>query len=414
MTNMVQTADIQASEAETMQKSDFWSVTLLVSGTCIGGGMLALPVQTAHAGFFLSSIGILLSWVFMTYTGLLLVEATLWIKNETHFSSLSRILIGNGARLIALATYMFMNYTSLVAYTAGGARLVGLWAHNFAGISLSYEMSCVVFTMMFASLIYLGAKLVGRINLLFMGGLITTYIALVFFDVGHINAEHFVFRPAWREGLGIFSMILATFSYQMIVPSLCYQLNYDSQQLKKAVITGTTIPCVVYLLWLFIIHGVVPADGANGLKDALAQGASVTEALRVHVKHWSLTLLSDLFALFAVVTSYLGLSLALFFFLKDCFFELKVKATNNAIIMASIVPTLLLSMLFPKALINCLDMSGAYGDTILSGLIPVTMVWIGRYKMGKTGDFRVPGGKVTLSVVAAFYAFIMLYQIFGT
>ncbi len=403
--------DIEGIQEKTASgKSSFWAVTLLVSGTCIGGGMLALPVQTAGAGFVLSFFGVLLCWVFMTYTGLLLVEATLWIKNETHFSSLSKTLVGNGTRILALLVYLFMNYTSLIAYTAGGAQLIGNQVEAHLGTALSYEACCVIFTVIFGSMIWLGAKIVGNLNFMFMIGLVATYFALVGLGSGHINMANLAFRPAWSEGLGIFSMILATFSYQMVVPSLCLQLEYDAKKLKKAIIIGTTIPFIVYTIWLFIIHGVVPLSGPDGLMSALERGASATEPLRAQFNHWALSAFADFFAFFAVVTSYLGLSLALFYFLKDCFAELKFKMGKSAIILASIIPTMLLAIKWPNALINCLDISGGYGDTILSGLIPVTMVWMGRYRKKLGGEFRVPGGKPALIAAAAFYLFVLVLQ----
>lgn len=372
--------------------------------------MLALPIQTANAGFFTTLFGLLVTWCFMTFTGLLLVEATLWVKNETHFSSLSRILIGKKTRIISLLVYLFMNYASLVGYTAGGAALLGGWSESILGIRPAYEICCLLFTLAFGSMIYLGAYFIGRINLLCMVGLALAYCGLISFGIGHIEAANLAFRPRVKEGVGIFSMILATFSYQMIVPSLCSQLNYDPKQLKKAIILGTTIPCVVYVLWVFVIHGVVPLEGPHGLQAALDRGASSTEPLRHHFHHWSLNALADLFALFAVVTSYLGLSLALFYFLKDSFNELKISLNRNVIILSSLIPTLLLAMLFPTALVKCLDLSGGYGDTILSGLIPIAMVWMGRYKRGMTSDFKVFGGKWTLVAAAAFYLVIFIMQ----
>ena len=53
---------------------------LLVAGTSIGAGMLALPVVTGFAGFW-PSFGLLLAyWGLMTYTALLILEVNLWTK----------------------------------------------------------------------------------------------------------------------------------------------------------------------------------------------------------------------------------------------------------------------------------------------------------------------------------------------
>lgn len=409
MTNAI-LAQPEINTVPESRKSTFWAVTLLVSGSCIGGGMLALPVQTANAGFMMSFFGIIVSWLFMTYTGLLLVEATLWVKNETHFGSLSRIIIGNKTKILALIVYIFMNYASLVAYTAGGANLIGHQISIHFGIDLSYELCCVLFTFIFGSMLWLGAHLIGNINSLFMVGLILTYFGLIGLGINHINPSYLGFLPPLSEGLGIFSMILATFSYQMVVPSLCLQLDYDAKLLKKAVIFGTTIPFVAYSVWVCLIHGVVPLEGTNGLLEAYSRGASATEPLRMQFDHWALTGLSDFFAFFALVTSYLGLSVALFYFLKDCFKELHVRMSKNTIILTTIIPTMLLAILFPNALITCLDLSGGLGDTILSGLIPIALVWMGRYKRGFKGEYTVPGGKAALIFTSVFYVLILFKQ----
>jgi len=398
------------AQSAAIPKSSFWAVTLLISGTCIGAGMLALPVQTAEAGFSLSFLAIIICWAFMTYTGMLLIEATSWVKNETHFSSLSRVLLGKGARLISMVVYLFMNYCSLIAYTAGGSALICNFAQATLGLTISYPMGCVLFTLIFGLVIFLGAVFIGKINFLFMIGLVLSYLVLVNFGIGSVQPSLLSFRPAWGAGFGILSMILATFSYQMVIPSLCYQLDYDTKKLKKALLIGTTIPFVIYTLWLLVIHGIVPLDGDGGLRDAFARGASATEPLGAHMKSRALSAIADFFAFFALVTSYFGLSLALFSFLKDCFNEMKINVSRSTIIYASLLPTLALAILFPRALLTFFDLSGAYGDTILSGLLPVAMVWVGRYKKGLSGDSPVFGGKALLALAASFYFFIILLQ----
>ena len=198
------TSTIEQVQSLPESKSSFWVVTLLVSGTCIGGGMLALPVQTAASGFLYSVLGIIICWAFMTYTGLLLVEATLWVKNEAHFSSLSRILVGNGTRILALLVYLFMNYVSLVAYTAGGAALIRHQVETHLGIALHYETCCILFTLLFGSMIYLGAHLVGKLNFVFMIGMAVTYFGLTSLAIGHVDMSRLAFTPTWTQGWGSF------------------------------------------------------------------------------------------------------------------------------------------------------------------------------------------------------------------
>lgn len=393
---------------EEEEKKSFWIASFLISGTCIGGGMLAMPIQMAESGFILTLLNLFICWSFMTFTGLLLAEATLWLKNETHFASLSRYLVGNWLKYIALAVYLFMNYTSLVAYTAGGASLLKFWLETFGGIHLTYELSCVVFTLLFGSVVFLGAQFVGQLNFLFMIALSIAYFVLIGFGLRSVEAQNLSYRSNFLESIGSYSIILATFSYQMVIPSVCAYMKYDTKRLKKVIIFGTTLPFIVYSAWIFILHGAVPLEGVNGLREAMENGSAATVTLRGRFDHWSLDILADSFGFLAVVTSYFGLSLALFYFLKDSFREIKIELTRNAVILLTLIPTLLLAILYPKALIQCLDISGGFGDTILSGLIPIGMVWVGRYKKKLDASYETPGGKPALILATAFFLFILL------
>jgi tyrosine-specific transport protein len=409
MTTTTLYQDTAAVKQET--KGTFWAGTCLISGTCIGGGMLAMPVQTAEIGFCHSFLGLFICWAFMTFTGLCLMEATLWIKNETHFSSLTRILIGNWLKVIAIIVYLFMNYASLVAYTAGGAILIQTWAKTFLDLTISYEICCIIYTLIFGSAVALGAQFLGRVNFWFMVSLGLCYLGLVGIGSNYINSENLSWRSNFVESLGTFSMILATFSYQMVVPSVCSFMNYDTARLRKIILFGTTIPFIIYSIWILVIHGAVALEGVDGLRVAWENGHSATAPLHKQINHWMVTVLADAFALFAVVTSYFGLSMALFHFLNDCFNEMKINMNRNAVIFLTVFPALVLGILFPRALLQFLDLSGGYGDTILSGMIPVALVWVGRYNKKFESVYKAPGGKIALIAAACFFFGIFLLQI---
>lgn len=397
---------------ETKTQGSLWAATCLIAGTCIGGGMLAMPVQTAEIGFWYSFLGLFTCWIFMAFTGLCLVEATLWIKNGSHFTSLSRILVGNWIKVIAIVVYLFMNYASLVAYTAAGASIIQECVKSILHVSIGYEISCALFTLLFGSAVYFGAQFIGRMNSRFMILLGICYFGLVAIGLSHIRGENLTLRSHWRESFGAFSMILATYSYQMVVPSVCSFMGYNASKLRKAILLGTTIPFVIYSVWIFVIHGVVSLEGDGGLREAWVNGHSATSPLHRQLNYWLITGLADAFAFLAVVTSYFGLSMALFHFLNDCLIDLRLRMSRNLVVVLTLVPALVLAIFFPRALLQFLDLSGGYGDTILSGLIPVTLVWAGRYYKKLQGDYTAPGGKPALIAAGCFFLWILLAQMF--
>jgi tyrosine-specific transport protein len=238
--------------------------------------------------------------------------------------------------------------------------------------------------------------------------MIIAYAILVYFGLPLVKSSLIYSQVSWIEGWGILSIILATFSYQMIVPTVCSYLKYDVQQLRKAVVLGTTIPLVVYLLWVFVVHGVVPLDGEHGLRETFAAGDSATKPLSLHLNNSILGIISDAFGFFAITTSFLGLSLALFNFLEDFFRSFRYSFSKKNIVFLTFIPTIILSILFPRALVKFLDLSGGFGDSILSCSIPVAMVWMGRYYYNLTGEYKVSGGKIGLTI-AGFCAVIILF-----
>ncbi|NDE82772.1 MAG: tyrosine transporter, partial [Chlamydiia bacterium] len=73
---------------------------LLVAGTAIGAGMLALPVATAQGGFIPAVVLYVLCWLFMSMTGLLLLEVCLFMPKDANLISMSYHLLGNKGKIL--------------------------------------------------------------------------------------------------------------------------------------------------------------------------------------------------------------------------------------------------------------------------------------------------------------------------
>ena len=67
---------------------------LIVAGTTIGAGMLALPIASAGIGFSASLILILFTWFLMTYTALLMLELHQYANPDATLTTLAKTLLG--------------------------------------------------------------------------------------------------------------------------------------------------------------------------------------------------------------------------------------------------------------------------------------------------------------------------------
>ncbi|MDQ2993527.1 MAG: hypothetical protein M3R00_01060, partial [Pseudomonadota bacterium] len=97
---------------------------LLIAGTSIGAGMLALPVVTAEHGFIASAILLISCYIVMTYTALLMLEVNLWLPSGANIISMTKETLGRTGEIIASLSYLLLLYCLISAYLAGLNSLI--------------------------------------------------------------------------------------------------------------------------------------------------------------------------------------------------------------------------------------------------------------------------------------------------
>jgi len=372
------------------------SAALLLAGACIGGGILGVPVEAGSLGFYPSAIMLFTSWLFMTMTAFLYAEAALWMDEENaHVVSIAKHLLGRAGEWVAVAIYIFIGYASLVAYNAGGSQLMEHFFVNIFGVALTPIASSILYAVIFGSVFYFGAKVLGAINMFLMAGLIVSYFMMTALGLEGIQT-HFLSRGSWTGFYSVIPLMVTSFSFQMIVPSLALYLDKDAEDLKITILFGATLALLFYLLWIFVVMGTVPNEGKLGLHEALVKGQVATNSLKHYAHRNIIGVLGEFFAFFAITTSYLGIGLGLFDFFADLF-SVKKKGMGKIILgLLVVLPTLYITMTFPNTFLFALDVSGGLGDSILNGILPVCMIWAGLYVIGYKKKYSFIGSKPML------------------
>lgn len=402
--------ETKVEDSSAVQKRSLISAMFLVGGTCIGGGMLALPVATGISGFIPSSIVMAICWLAMTASALFLLEVSLWLKPGAHVITMASTILGPVGRVVSWCLYLFISYASIVAYAAAGGSLIDNGAEALLGMTIPKELSCLIFILVFGGVIYLGTKVVGRVNAILFIAMIAAYVALVGTGITEVKT-HLLTHQKWTTSLLAIPLLLTAFSFQTMLPSLTPYLNRNAKALRWAIIGGTTIAFIVYLIWQWMVLGIVPVQGPNSLIEALEAGEPITRFLREHVQSAWVSNIAEYFALFALVTSFLGMALGLFDFLAD---GLKIQKTGKGKVLLGlliVIPTYIFAAYFERIFLLALDTSGGFGDTILNGIMPVLMVWIGRYYLRFPNENRTPGGKPLLMVVLLFFFCSLILEI---
>src|ERR1700761_320820 len=106
---------------------------LLVAGSCIGAGMLGLPVLSAQAGFQPSLLVFFICWLFMVSTGLLLLEVNLWYGGEISIITMAERTLGRVGKIVSWLVFLFLFYSLMVAYVAASGSLMTDFVQELTG-----------------------------------------------------------------------------------------------------------------------------------------------------------------------------------------------------------------------------------------------------------------------------------------
>jgi len=350
-------------------KPSVLSGALLVAGTSIGAGMLALPVVTALGGFLPSLLVYVLCWLFMTCTGLLLLDICLLMPPGANLVSMAEKHLGQFGKYFAWVLYLFLFYCLSVAYVCGGGSLLCSW------LGLPSWAGGVLFVGLLAPVVYMGARMVDRVNKVLMIGLVGAYILFVILGASHVQPERLL-SGSWGPALLALPVIFTSFSYQGVIPSLAEYMQRDRKKLRMAIVLGTTMSFVIYVVWELLILGIVPVDGELGLERARQLGQTAVHPLKSHVTHGAIPWLGQAFAFFAITTSYLGVTLGLFDFLADGLRRAKRVWLGGL----TFLPPLVVALVYPGIFISALIYAGGIGCALLLGFLPAAMAWVGKLR----------------------------------
>lgn len=399
---------------KTQNGSQSGSVTgaiLLISGCCIGAGMLGLPVISALAGFKPSLFMFLVSWLFMTGTALLLLEVNLWFAEEVSLVSMAGRTLGITGKVVSWLCFLFLFYALGVAYIAGSGELISSFVKEMVGVSFPNWLGSLIVSVLFGIFVYLGTRAVDLFNRILMAGLIISYVLLVALGAPHINTKYLE-HTNWSAAAFVLPVMIISFGFHNLIPSLTVYLKWDIKRLRMAVICGSAVALCVYLVWEWLILGLVPVHADGNFHQVLNEGEMATHFLKAAVGASWISNVVQYYAFFAILTSFLGNSLSFVDFLADGLHIKKDTLGKLLLCLLVIAPPFVLSLIYPKIFLIALNYASVFGAVILFGILPALMVWSGRYckKLGYTP--MLPGGRVVLTVIILFALSMMSLQLF--
>lgn len=382
---------------------------LLVTGCCIGAGMVGLPVLSAQAGFIPTTVAMVLVYLFTTLTGLIIMEAALWYDRPVNLMTIVESAFGKAGKITTMLLFLFLFYCLFVAYFDGGGQLFADALSAFFDASIPKNVGIFVFLALTAGITYHGTRVVDQVNRVLLSTLIVSYLMLVFMAVPQVSVDNLT-HVNLKASLFTVPILMICFGYQNLVPSLVTYLKNDVRQIRFAIIAGNFIPLMIYLVWNAVILGMIPAS-----ELPQARGADlVTQLLATNHHLDSVNFFLKTFSLFAILTPMLPITLSFVDFLKDGFIATKRRGQESSLPYYGMVflPPLLFTLLYPHLFLEALSFAGGFIDVLLFGLIPALVVLSNRQKFHAKGRYQLMGGKVTPILVIMLCLGILLIKHF--
>lgn len=385
---------------------------LLVIGTAIGAGMLALPIANSQTGFLYSSILLFICWFIMTSSALLILEINLWLDTNSNIISMAKTTLGPIGQIIAWVSYLVLLYALLSAYMAGGADFLD---HLLAALKINIPnwSATILFTAVLSVIVYQGIRSVDYVNRGLMITKFSTLVVLLLLIIPLVSSRHLA-EGNIKYFTTSTTVAITSFGFANIIPSLRAYFHSDAVKLRKAILIGSCVPLFCYILWDLAIMGTIPRSGDNGLISMAQSGRSTSEfvtALSHILQKDSITTFARIFTSICLATSFLGVALSMTDFLADGLQVKKEGWANFGIYLLTFIPPLIIVLFYPGIFIKALSYAGI-DCMLLLVILPVLMAWRGRYYLQFHRVYQVKGGKYLLIFLLLAGLFVIGKEIF--
>ena len=281
-----------------------WEAACIITGYGIGGGVLAMPYLAARNGIFISLVILVLAFAGSYALHLMIADIALKTGAGCQIVAVfSRFLFrGKLKNLLTVLFFALMAVVlcaNLAAYIAGSADvIVGI-------LPISPLLAKLLFYVFAAVVVLFGLKAVAVSEKIMVAVIFALIGVLAVFSVLRGRNPIPVAMGSLRDMTAYFGMAMLAFAAFFSVPQVVEGLGGDEKEIKKAVFLGLNNNFILMIVVIFC---------------ALLASKEITE---VGMVGWSAgiglwaQIISSIFTILAMLTTYWSLSLALGGIIED-------------------------------------------------------------------------------------------------
>lgn len=378
--------------------------TMIIAGTAIGAGMLALPMISAGMWIYWSMLLMVVTWLLMLRSSQAILEVNLHYEPGSSFHTLVRDTLGPIWSTINGIAVAFVLYILVYAYVSGGGSTVQQTIMAMTGSNPGTVASSLCFSLILVACVWWSTRFVDRLSVILMGGMVLTFVLSMTGMLSQIRLP--VLLDLGEDGSGggaaIFiwcalSTYLTSFCFHASVPSLVKYFGKRPVDINKCLRYGTLIAFICYVAWMIAADGIISREH---FKSVIAAGGNVGDLIRAAgsgIDSGFILRMLEAFSFFAVATSFLGAGLGLFDYIADLFkFDDSVWGRTKTTVV-TFLPPVIGGLIKPDGFLAAIGWAGL-AATIWSVIVPALMLRASRKKFPQA-EFRTPGGSLTIYVL---------------
>ena len=369
--------------------------TLLVAGTMIGAGMLAMPLTSAGIGFGFTLVLLLGLWALLTFSALLFVELYQTAESDAGIGTLAEQYFGKAGRIVATAVLIIFLYALIAAYVSGGGSLL----KDLLPESFGDKVSILLFTVIFGSFIIIGTHSVDKINRVLFFVMLAAFAIVLILMLPEIKFDNLMATPIDNALIISASPVFFTaFGFHGSIPSLNKYLGGNVKALRFSILVGSAITLCAYILWQLSTHGLLTQ---NEFLQILKEDATLNGLVKATFAITGSNVIASavkLFSTLALITSFLGVGLGLLECIEDLLKRsFNVTAGRISLGLLTFIPPLVFALFYPEGFILALGYAGQM-FAFYAVVLPVSLVWKAR-RTHTNLPYKVWGGNLTLIIV---------------
>jgi tyrosine-specific transport protein len=220
----------------------------MITGMTIGAGVLGIPYVVAQVGLKIGLLYIVVLGAVVLALNLMLGDIAVRTKEELQIPGLAGKYLGKWARYILSATIIFSSAGALLAYMIGeGQSLAAVFGGN-------QMMWGVVFWSLVSYVVWRGSRSVKKFEKIFSLAVMFLLLGLSLFLLPKFQTANWNSFDLSKIMLP-FGVILFALHSSFAVVEAHALLPGSEKHFRRALVTGTVIPIILYILFALAVVG---------------------------------------------------------------------------------------------------------------------------------------------------------------